>query len=140
MTRGKKIKGRKRHVLIDTVGLVWAVVVTTADVSDAAGTRELLRQVAGKLPRMRRLWADAAYAGQLPGWIKRHCGWILQVVRKLVGQHQFVVLPQRWIVERTFGWWNKYRRLSKDYEVRPDSSVCMIYLVMIHLMVRRLAR
>jgi putative transposase len=139
MTRGKKISGRKRHVLTDTLGLVWAVLVTAANVSDPAGARNLLERVAGKLPRMRLLWADAIYQGQLPGWIKRRCGWLLQVVKKLVGQTTFQVLPRRWVVERTFGWWNKYRRLSKDYEVRTDSSEAMIHIAMIHLMVRRLA-
>jgi putative transposase len=87
---------------------------------------------------MRVIWADSGYAGQLVGWVKQVCGWLLLVVAKLAGQATFVVLPRRWIVERTFGWLNKYRRLSKDYEVWPESSEAMIYLAMIHLMVRRL--
>lgn len=140
MMRGKKITGRKRHVLVDTLGLIWAVVVTAACVQDRDGARDVFRRVAGTLPRLRLIWADSGYAGQLVGWVKQTCGWVLQIVAKLAGQTTFVVLPRRWIVERTFGWLNKYRRLSKDYEVWPESSEAMIYLAMIHLMVRRLTR
>jgi putative transposase len=138
--RGKKLTGRKRHLLVDTLGLVWAVVVTAASVQDRDGARSVLQRVAGRLPRLRVLWADSGYAGPLVGWVKKACGWLLVIVAKLAGQTTFVVLPRRWIVERTFGWLNKYRRLSKDYEVWTESSEAMIYVAMIHLMVRRLTQ
>lgn len=101
---GKKIGGRKRHVLVDTLGLVWAVAVTAAHVSDPAGARLALCQVAGTLPRLRVLWADSTYRGTLVAWVKQTCGWLLTIVAQLVGQTTFVVLPKRWIVERTFAW------------------------------------
>jgi putative transposase len=136
--RGKKISGRKRHVLVDTLGLVWAVVVTAANVSDPAGARQVLTQVQGRLPRLRRLWADSPYGGTLVGWAKQQCGWLVSVVAKLLGQTTFVVLPRRWIVERTFAWLVRYRRLGKDYEYLTGTSEAMIAVAMIHLMVRRL--
>src|SRR5262249_32146282 len=135
---GKKVSGRKRHVLVDTLGLIWAVAVTTANVSDKAGAKLVLGQVRGLLPRLRVLWADSNYGGQFPGWVKAVCGWVLVVVAKLLGQTTFVVLPKRWIVERTFAWLVRYRWLGKDYEYLPASSEAMIYLAMIHRMVRRL--
>ncbi len=137
-TAEKKITGRKRHVLVDTLGLLWAVVVTAANVSDPAGARQLLATVQGRLPRLRRLWADSTYGGTLVGWAKEHCGWLVTVVRKLLGQTTFVVLPQRWIVERTFAWLVRYRRLGKDYEYCTATSEALIRVAMIHLMVRRL--
>jgi len=134
----KKIAGRKRHVLVDTLGLVWAVAVTAASVSDPAGARQLLSRLKGKMPRLRLLWADSTYGGTLVGWAKHTCGWVIQVVAKLKGQTTFVVLPRRWIVERTFGWLVRYRRLAQDYECRPASSEAMIRVALIHLMARRL--
>jgi len=94
--------------------------------------------VRGRLPRLRVLWADSNYGGTLPGWVKATCGWLLVVVAKLAGQTTFVVRPKRWVVERTFGWLVRYRRLGKDYEYLPASSEAMIYVAMIHLMARRL--
>jgi putative transposase len=137
-TRGKKISGRKRHLLVDTQGLIWAVAVTAASMSDKAGARRLLEQARRWLPRLRLLWADSSYGGTLPGWVKQTCCWLLVLVAKLVGQTTFVVLPKRWIVERTFGWLVRYRRLGKDNEYLTASSEAMIYIAMIHLMVRRL--
>ena len=135
---GKRIGGRKRHVLVDTLGLLWGLAVTPANVSDKAGARGVLERVRGRLPRLRLIWADTNYGGTLPGWVKGTCGWVLAVVAKLAGQTTFVVLPRRWVVERTFGWLVRYRRLGKDYEYLPASSEAMIYVAMIHLMVRRL--
>ena len=123
---------------MDTLGLVWAVAVTAASVSDPAGARQVLGRVRGRLPRLRRLWADSTYGGTLLGWVKQSCGWVVQVVAKLVGQTTFVVLPRRWVVERTFGWLVRYRRLAQDYECLPANSEAMIRVAMIHLMVRRL--
>ncbi len=137
-TRGKKIGGRKRHVLVDTLGLVWIVRVTAASVQDREGAKQVLAQVMGRLPRLRVVWADGAYAGALIAWVKQVCGWILQTILRPPEQVGFVVLPKRWVVERTFAWVVLYRRLGKDYEYLPATSEAMIHVAMIHLMVRRL--
>jgi putative transposase len=113
-------------------------VVTSAATSDPAGARLLLQQVHEGLVRLERIWADGAYGGSLIGWVKEQFGWVLEVVKRPREQTGFRALPHRWIVERTFGWLNRYRRLSKDYEYLPDSSTAMIQLAMITLMLRRL--
>jgi putative transposase len=138
MTREKKITGRKRHVLVDLRGLVLAVVVTAASVQDRDGAKAVLRNVRGLLPRLRVIFADGGYAGQLVAWVKRTCGWLLQTVLRPVGSVGFVILPKRWVVERTFGWFTKYRRLVKDYETDLVMSETMIYAAMTHRMLRRL--
>ncbi len=123
---------------MDTQGLIWAVAVTAASVSDKAGARQILAGARRGLPRLRLLWADSTYGGTLIGWVKETCRWGLVIVAKLVGQTTFVGLPQRWIVERRFAWLVRYRRLGKDHEYLPQTSEAMIYLALIHLMVRRL--
>jgi putative transposase len=133
---GKKMAGRKRHLVVDTLGLIWAVVVTAGNVSDPAGARQVLSAVRGQLPRMRRLWADGTYGGTLLAWVKQTCGWVIQLVAKKPGQTTFEVLPRRWVVERTFGWLVGYRRLVRDYERLPANSEAMIQLAMIHRMAR----
>lgn len=124
---------------MDTLGLIWGVVVTSAATSDPAGARLVLAQGHDRLPRLKRIWADGIYRGSLIGWVKEQFGWVLERVQRPVGTG-FTALPHRWIVERTFGWLNRYRRLSKDYEQQPDSSTAMIHLAMISLMLRRLRR
>ena len=136
---GKKIKERKRHLLVDTLGLLVAVMVTAASVSDAAGARWLLRRLGGAGKKLRKIWVDGAYRGQLLVWVVAHFWFVLEPVLRRDAQKGFVVLPHRWIVERTFAWLSCCRRLSKDYEVLPKSSETMIYLAMIRLMLRRLA-
>jgi putative transposase len=136
---GKHVKGRKRHLLVDTLGLVMAVIVTTASCSDPAGARLLLRRLGGACKKLRVIWVDGAYRGQLVEWVRTHCWFRFQPVLRSDSQKGFVVLPRRWIVERTWAWLNQYRRLSKDYEVLPTSSEAMIYIAMIRLMLRRLA-
>jgi len=136
---GKKIAGRKRHLAVDTLGLVWAVVVHGAACQDYDGARFVLSKLK-TLGRLRVVFADSAYGRNgLPGWIQNTFGWILQTVLRPVTTNGFVVLPKRWIVERTFAWMIRYRRHSKDYERTTESSETMIYLSMINLMVRRLA-
>jgi putative transposase len=135
---GKKLAGRKRHLLVDTLGLIWAVVVTAANVSDPAGAKQVLARVQGRLPRLRLLWADGTYGGTLLSWTKHTCGWLIRLVAKKPGQTTFGVLPRRWVVERTFGWLVGYRRLARDYECLPDTSEAMIQVAMIHRMVRYL--
>ena len=136
---GKKVNGRKRHILVDTLGLLLAVVVTSAAVSDPAGARLLLRRLAGACKKLRRIWVDGTYRGQLLEWVVLHFRFVLQPVLRCEGQKGFVVLPRRWVVERTFAWLTQCRRLGKDYEVLPRSSEAMIYIAMTRLMVRRLA-
>ena len=138
---GKKINGRKRHVLVDTLGLVWLVVVTAAATQDRDGARLLLTVLATKMRRLRVIWADGGYAGKLVDWLwcLRKWGKVrLELVSRSAKGKGFQRLPHRWIVERTFGWLNRWRRLSKDYEHLMQTSECTIRVVMIYLMVRRL--
>jgi len=139
---GKKVSGRKRHLLVDTLGLVLLVCVTAANVQDRDGARTLLARLVGRFSRLVLIWADGGYAGQLVGWLWRLRRWRklrLEIVPRL-GGNRFVVLPKRWIVERTWAWLVKWRRLRCDYEQRPDHSEAFIYIAMIGLMSRRLAR
>jgi putative transposase len=136
---GKKVKGRKRHILVDTLGLLLVVVITSAALSDAAGAKLLLRRLGGAGKKLRRIWVDGAYRGHLLDWVILHCRFRLQPVLRSDDQKGFVVLPRRWVVERTFAWLTQCRRLGKDYEVLPQSSEAMIYIAMTRLMVRRLA-
>ena len=137
---GKKINGRKRHVLVDVMGLILMVVVHSAAIQDRYGAKLVLEKVKGKFPRMELIWADGGYSGKLIDWVKQFCGWILEIVKRSDDVQGFKVLPHRWVVERTFGWFGRYRRLSKDYEGLPETSESMIYAVMSLLMVRRLVK
>lgn len=123
--------------MVDTNGLLLAVSVVPASVQDRDGAKEVLGFCLGTYPRLKTVWADAAYGGQLIEWAKRVLGMTLQIVRRT--DKGFVVLPRRWVVERTFAWLGKYRRLSKDYEELPASSEAWIRIAMIHIMLRRLA-
>lgn len=137
---GKRVKGRKRHLVVDTLGLVLAVVVHSAGVQDRDGAKLVLAKLAvGGFARLQLLWADGGYAGKLVEWVRERCGWLLAIVKRADDARGFRVLPKRWIVERTFGWLARYRRLSKDYEFLTETAEAMIYVAMIHLMLRRLA-
>jgi putative transposase len=125
-------------VIVDTLGLVLALVVLPAHLSDQAGANRLLPVLLAHFPRLVRLWADSAYQG-LVDWAWAVGGWTLEIVKRGAAQVGFEVQPHRWIVERTFAWWDNYHRLSKEYERLPESSENLIYLAMIHLMLRRLA-
>jgi putative transposase len=135
---GKKVNGRKRHLLVDTLGLLLAVVVHPADIQDRDGAKLVLEKVRDQLPRLQLIWADGGYAGELINWVRDRFGWILQTILRPVGVKGFIVLPRRWVVERTFAWLSRNRRFSKDYERLPQTSENMIYIAMIHLMSRRL--
>jgi putative transposase len=137
---GKKILGRKRHILVDTLGLILVVVVLAAHVQDRDGARMVFLRAKRYFPRLRLIWADGGYAGQLVSWTAATCGWMLRIVKRSDVPGVFVVLPKRWIVERTFSWLNRWRRLSKDYERLPQTTETLIQMTMIALMVRRLAR
>jgi putative transposase len=134
------VKGRKRHLLVDTLGLLLTVVVHAADIQDRDGAKLVLERVRLQCPRLQLIWADGGYAGQLVDWVKSVCHWMLEIVKRSDDVQGFVVLPRRWVVERTFAWLGKYRRLSKDYEALTDTSEAMIQAAMVHLMIRRLAR
>jgi len=131
------VKGRKRHLLVDTLGLVWAVAVHPADVQDAPGSWLVLRQMSRKAPRLKVIYADAIYAGARLGVLALGCR--LEIVKREAKEKGFRPLPKRWVVERTFAWLGKCRRLSKDYEQLPQSSEAWIYLAMSRLMLLRLA-
>ena len=138
---GKKVKGRKRHLLVDSLGLLVVVVVHAAGVSETAGAREVLAELIGRWWRMKLIWLDGGYKGSLSEWIKGLERWrevTLEWVVKLEGARGFKLLPKRWIVERTFGWLSKQRRLSKDYEGLCETSEAMVYAGMIRLMLARL--
>jgi putative transposase len=137
----KNVKGRKRHILVDTLRLPLSVYVTSADVQDRVGVRCLLAGLKPFVPRLKKIWADEAYAGEkLAGWLEEQGGWELEIVERDRKAKGFEVLPKRWIVERTFSWLIRNRRLSKDYERLVQTSETFIEVAMIRLLLRRLAR
>jgi|GEM_PF-762447 len=151
---GKKVKGRKRHILTDTQGLLVKVKVHPADIQDRDGARLLLNAAQGQCPRVSLLYADGGYQGALVSWIKETVGWRTEIVRKPSWKRGmwlppgveppalptgFHVLPRRWVVERTFAWIGRYRRFSKDYEQLCESVESLIYIAMTRLMLARLA-
>lgn len=148
----KKIGGRKRHILVDTTGLLLKAHVHAADITDRDGAQLLLERLTGAFPRLEHMWADMGYRGKIIEWIKEHLGWTVEIVKQprrwfRVPEGEevpfvpaFVVLPRRWVVERTFAWIGRYRRMSKDYEYLSEMSEAMIYAAMIRLMLKRLAQ
>ena len=132
------MKGRKRHLVVDTLGLLLAVVVHAASVQDRDGAKLVLAKVRERCPRLKLLWADGSYAGPFIDWVREQCGWVLEIIKRPAEAKGFQVLPRRWVVERTFAWLGRYRRLSKDYEAPTASSEAWITIAMIHLMLRRL--
>jgi putative transposase len=152
---GKQITGRKRHILVDTEGFVLKVRVHAANVFDRDGIKMLLERGRELFPRMRHLWLDAGYDGKDKGkdWVEKILGWTAEIVKRPrrwvrvpEGEEPppypkgFIVLPRRWVVERSFSWTGQNRRMSKDYERLPETGEAFIYVAMSRLMVRRLAR
>ena len=135
---GKKINGRKRHILVDTLGLLILVAVTAASVQDRDGARVLLKRLGGTGKKLRRIWVDGGYRGELLNWVKARFKFILEVVLRSDEQKGFVVLPRRWVVERTFAWLSNNRRLSKDYERLTETSEAFVQIAMMRLMILRL--
>lgn len=123
---------------MDTLGLILAIVVHAWNIQDRDGAKLVLAKLLGLFPRLSLIWADGAYAGQLIEWTKTLGRWTLQIVKRYDDLKGFLVLPKRWIVERTFAWLGRDRRLSKEYETLTDSSETMIRIAMINLMVHRL--
>jgi putative transposase len=124
---------------VDTEGLVVRVVVLPADIQDRDGAQDVCHVAAPVCPRLEQIWADGAYTGTLVEWLRDAYGWRLVIGNKAPDQVGFVVHARRWVVERTFAWLGRSRRLSKDYEELPESSEAWIYAASIHLMLRRLA-
>jgi putative transposase len=135
---GKKINGRKRHILVDTIGLLLLVVVHSASLQDRDSAKLVLAQVKGRFARLKLIWADGGYAGQLVSWVKEQLRCVLEIVKRSDDVVGFEVLPRRWVVERTLAWISRCRRLSKDYEALTETSEAYVYLAMIHLMLKRL--
>lgn len=136
----KRVKGRTLHLLVDTLGLVLVAVVSAASVTERDGARIVFATIRGRFPRLSWIWVDGGYAGaEFSTWVMQSYQWMLRVVRRPEQTKGFVKLPVRWRVERSFGWLNWCRRLSKDYEVLPETHEAMVYAAMVRLMVRRLA-
>jgi putative transposase len=157
---GKKVKGRKRHLLVDTNGLILHVLVHEANIQDYRGGKRLLAPLKGVFPRLKLIWADSCYKKEgFCEWVKATLGWDVEIVEhpwtglrgvwapkdavidwEKIRPSGFHVLPHRWIVERTFAWLSTWRRLSKDYEVLPSSEEAWMYVAMIRIMLARLAQ
>jgi putative transposase len=136
--KGKQVQGRKRHLVVDTLGLLRAVSVTAASGSDPAGARLLFTRLGGAGTKRRLLWGDGAYRGPLVDWVCQHMRCVLQGPLRPAGAKGFVLRPRRWVVERTLAGLNQSRRLSTDYERVPQRSEAMLYLSMTRLRLRRL--
>jgi transposase len=137
---GKKINGRKRHIAVDTLGLLLVVVVTVASIQDRDGGHRVLACLAGTFSGIRLAWADAGYAGRLLTWAKDVVKLTVEVIKRTDDLAGFVVLPRRWVVERTFSWLLNHRRLARDYERETATSEALIKWAMVSIMARRLAR
>jgi putative transposase len=135
---GKKVNGRKRSLIVDTMGLLMRVVVHAADLSDLVGGKLVANLVHGLTTTITKVFGDQHYGGQFVAYAQQEYGWEVEVKQRPADAEGFVVVAKRWIVERTFGWLTWYRRLSKDYEQYLDVSEAFIYVAMIHLMLRRL--
>jgi transposase len=137
---GKKINGRKRHIAVDTLGLLLTVVVTAASVQDRDGACRLLALLRERFSTISLVWADGGYAGRLVSWARQVLALTLTIVKRSDDTTGFVVLPRRWVVERTFGWLLRYRRLVRDYERRPEHHEAMVLWATVTIMTRQLDR
>lgn len=138
---GKKMNGRKRHIVVDTLGMLLSIVIHPADLQDNDGACLTLLNCYDKLPNLKVIFGDSAYKRSgLPEFIKSTLGWILQPVLRPVGISGFIILSKRWIVERTLAWISRARRNAKDYERSVESGVAMVHITMIHLMLKRLEK
>jgi putative transposase len=136
---GKKINGRKRHIVVDTLGNVLQVVVHAANVQDYHGAKSVLARLTQTVSTLKKIWADGIYKnGGLVDWVRETFQIKLEIVHREPGQTGFQVLPRRWVVERTFAWLGRYRRLSKDYERCVQTSETIVYIASVHMMLRRL--
>lgn len=132
--------GRKRHIVVDTLGLLLVVVVHAASMSDTEGALDVGAKLRGRFPRLCHIWADQGYKRTMIHWFQHALQCVVEIVTRAPQQHTFEVLPKRWIVERTFGWFNRQRQLSKDYDVYAETTEQWLYLASIQVMLRRLAQ
>jgi transposase len=137
---GKKINGRKRHIAVDTLGLLLTVIVTAASVQDRDGAHRLLALLRERFSTISLVWADGGYAGRLVSWARQVLALTLTIVKRSEDTTGFIVLPRRWVVERTFGWLLRYRRLVRDYERRPEHHEAMVLWATVTIMTRQLDR
>jgi putative transposase len=137
---GKKVKGRKRHLLVDTCGLLITTVVHAANVYDGVGAHQVLTATAQRGLRLQNIWADQTYRGELGRWMTEQAFGALIIVERLPNQRGFQVQPRRWVVERTHAWLGRNRQLSKEYDHNPRSSESWLYLASIRLLLRRLSK
>jgi putative transposase len=133
---GKRVKGRKRHIVVDTIGCVLAVAIHAANIHDSQGARLVLKKLFEGVSTIKLIWADQAYIGELIEWVMKEFSCQLEIVKKK--GKGFQVLPRRWVVERTLAWLTRYRRLVRDYEKNPDSSKAMVYIASIGIMLKKL--
>lgn len=138
-TEGKKITGIKRHVLVDTIGLVWGLAITPADVADSKGARLAVTDAMSASRRLVKIWADSAYQGFIE-FALLLLELMVTIVKRRKGSKGFKVQPRRWVVERTFGWLTRWRRLNRNYEHTLQSSRAMVQVALIGIMARRLAK
>ena len=135
---GKKVKGRKRHIVVDTLGLVLTVVIHAANIHDSVGAKDVLKTLKDKyLNGIKKIFADGGYLGELIDWVKINLFMEIEIVKRNES-HVFKILPKRWIVERTFAWISFHRRTSKDYERLSESSIAFVQLAMIRLMLNKI--
>jgi transposase len=137
---GKKIKGQKRHIAVDTLGLLLCVLVTAASVQDRDGAHSLLALLREKFSTIALVWADGGYAGRLVTWARDVLRLSVAIVKRSDDMRGFVVLPRRWVVERSFAWLMRYRRLVRVHERKPEHHQALIWWAAVHQMTRRLAR
>ena len=135
---GKKVNGRKRHIVVDTQGRIIGATVHEANIQDRDGAKLVLPDLSGGYPRLKLIWADGGYAGKLVPWVKQTLGYELEIVKRPKDAQGFKLLPRRWVVERTFGWFNRLRRLSKDFEYLLLISENVMYIAMISILLNRL--
>jgi putative transposase len=136
---GKKIKGRKRHILTDTQGFLVGAVIHTADIQDRDGAPDVLARIRHSFPWLRHVFADGGYAGEkLKNALTKIGEWTLQIIKRSDKAKGFEVLPRRWVVERTFAWLNRNRRLAKDFERTIESATAWLFLASVQLMIRRI--
>jgi len=137
---GKKIKGRKRHIITDTQGFLVGAVVHAADVQDRDGAPDVLASIRYRFPWLRHVFADGGYAGdKLRAALTKIGTWVIEIIKRSDRAKGFEVLPRRWVVERTFAWLNRNRRLAKDFERTIESATAWLYLASIQLITRRIA-
>jgi putative transposase len=136
----KKVKGRKRHLVVDTEGLLVGAVVTPANVQDPLAAPETLEEAVAHAPTLRHVWADSRYRGKLIDWAKENLEITLEIVARAPGQKGFKLLPRRWVVERSIAWLDRFRRLARDWEAASWSACAFVHIAASNLMARRIAR